>query len=60
MTWRERDFLEDFEENLIIKQPFGVIPIEQIACLVEFLLSERSAFITGAIIPVTGGQGIGG
>ncbi|MCI8364009.1 MAG: SDR family oxidoreductase [Eubacterium sp.] len=55
MTHQLCDVLEDFEETLITRQPFGIIPVEQIAYLAEFLLSDRSAYITGAIIPVHGG-----
>lgn len=55
MTHQLCDVLEDFEETIITRQPFGIIPVEQIAYLAEFLLSDRSAYITGTIIPVHGG-----
>ena len=37
-------------------QPMGMIEPVQIAYLIEFLLSDRSRFITGATIPVTAGM----
>lgn len=48
------DVLENYDE-LIAKQVFGMIPVSQIAFLVEFLLSDRASYITGAVIPVSGG-----
>lgn len=47
--------IEGFEEMMLQKQPWGMIPVSQIVELVEFLLSERSQYITGAIIPVSAG-----
>ncbi len=38
------------------RQPFGLIDPKQIAYLTEFLLSEKSRFITGALIPVSAGM----
>lgn len=55
MTHQLCDVLEDFEQTLKIRQPFGMIPVEQIAYLAEFLMSNRAAYITGAIIPIHGG-----
>lgn len=49
------DFNRDFDETLKKRQPFGIIPVSQIAYLVEFLLSDRAAYITGAVIPIHGG-----
>lgn len=42
-------------ESKVSSQPLGLIDPIQIAYLVEFLLSDKSAFITGACIPVSGG-----
>lgn len=41
--------------NGIDQMPLGVIDPKQIAYLVEFLLSDKAAHITGAEIPVTSG-----
>ena len=51
--------MNDGLENLINieeEQPFGMIPPKHIAYIIEFLLSEKSRFITGALIPVSGGM----
>lgn len=37
-------------------QPMGLIPPKAIAELVEFLLSDRAKYITGALIPVSAGM----
>lgn len=42
-------------ESKIASQPLGLIDPRQVAYLVEFLLSDKSAYITGACIPVSGG-----
>ena len=47
--------LEDFLD-VERRQPFGLIEPKQIAYLIEFLLSEKSRFITGALIPVSAGM----
>lgn len=38
------------------KQPFGLIPPQSVAEVIEFLLSDRSKYITGALIPVSAGM----
>lgn len=38
------------------RQPYGLIDPRQIAYLAEFLLSNKSRFITGALIPVSAGM----
>lgn len=38
------------------KQPMGIIEPEYIAYMVEFLLSEKSKYMTGCLIPVSGGR----
>ncbi len=38
------------------KQPLGIIPPESIAEVVEFFMSEKSRFITGALIPISAGM----
>lgn len=49
---------EGLEELIDIreKQPFGMIPPENIAELVAFLLSDQAKYITGALIPVSAGM----
>ena len=56
MLWRGVDVMEGFAEKIEREQPFGAIPVEQIAKLIAFLLSDDSMYITGAVIPVTGGR----
>lgn len=56
MTWNVAKFVDDFQEKINTVQPFGVIPKEQIAFLIFYLLSDYSSYITGDVIPVTGGQ----
>lgn len=56
MAWKTRDARYDFDEYLQSEQPYGVIPVKQIAYLAEFLLSDKSAYITGDVIPVSGGM----
>ena len=38
------------------KQPLGIIEPEYIAYMVEFLLSEKAQYMTGALIPISGGR----
>lgn len=42
-------------EKKISGQPLGLIEPAQLAYLAEFLLSDKSSYITGACIPVSGG-----
>lgn len=50
------ELYEGFETTLAQEQPMGKIPLEQVGHLVEFLLSEKSLYITGALIPMEGGN----
>lgn len=49
---------EGLEDLIDIKktQPMGLIPPVAIAKCVEFLLSDNSAYITGALIPISAGM----
>lgn len=38
------------------QQPLGIIRAEYIAYMVEFLLSEKGRYITGTLIPISGGM----
>lgn len=40
----------------LAQQPLGIIKAEYISYMVEFLLSEKSRFITGTLIPISGGM----
>ena len=42
--------------DVLSVQPLGMIEPIQIAYLIEFLLSDKSVFLTGAAIPVTAGM----
>ena len=46
------------EELIDVKerQPWGMIPPRQMAELIEFLLSDKSMYITGALIPISAGM----
>lgn len=47
------------EENdpvYIAQQPLGIIQAKYISYMVEFLLSEKARYITGALIPISGGM----
>lgn len=44
------------EEQVVMEQPFGFIEPEEIADVIEFLLSDKSRCITGAAIPVSAGM----
>lgn len=54
MAVRMDDALGDLDSK-IAGQPLGLIAPEQIAYLVEFLISDKSSYITGACIPVSAG-----
>lgn len=54
MSERMDESLGDLD-NKILTQPLGLIEPIQIAYLVEFLLSDKSVYMTGACIPVSGG-----
>lgn len=47
--------VSDLNEKIERNQPFGIIPPRQIAYYVEFLLSVKSDYITGSLLPVTAG-----
>lgn len=44
------------DKEYIKQQPLGIIQPEYIAYLVEFLLSDKSKYMTGTLIPVSGGM----
>lgn len=44
------------DELYIQQQPLGIIKAEYIAYLVEYLLSEKSKYMTGTLIPMSGGM----
>ena len=54
MAVRMDDALGDLDSK-VAGQPLGLIAPEQIAYLVEFLISDKSSYITGACIPVSAG-----
>lgn len=56
MLSKARERVENFDEKVLVSQPFGIIDVRQIAYLVSFLLSEKSKYITGACIPVSAGN----
>ena len=44
------------DELYVQQQPLGIIKAEYIAYLVEYLLSEKSKYMTGTLIPMSGGM----
>lgn len=46
----------DAEEEVKKNQPYGFIEAKQIAYMIEFLLSDKSRFVTGSEIPISGGM----
>lgn len=56
MAMEAFESIEDRKESLLKQQPLGIIPPQQISYLIEFLLSERGEYITGAVVPVSGGD----
>lgn len=46
---------EDFRK-IETMQPMGFIEIEQIAYMIEFLLSDKAKYISGSIIPISAGM----
>lgn len=47
--------LVHFDIEKLSDQPFGFVQPEEVAYLAEFLLSDKSKSITGALIPISGG-----
>lgn len=50
------EYIEDFMENALARQPLGIIEVEQVVYLVQFLLSDNSKYITGEWITMGGGM----
>lgn len=46
---------EELDNNFFDKQPLGMIEPLHVAYLCEYLLSEKAKYITGALIPISGG-----
>lgn len=49
-NWSEQEI-----ESVENKQPFGIIPIENIAEIIKFLISDTAKFITGETLSVSAG-----
>ena len=56
MAWGTSISMDDFENYLAEHQPYGIIPVKEIAAWTEFLLSDITAHITGEIIRISGGM----
>ena len=58
-SWFARKFYQIInrisEADIVDEQPWGYIDPEEIAALIEFLLSDKSKKITGANIPISAG-----
>lgn len=55
MMERTKEFVKELDERVSKSQQLGVIEPIQVAYLSEFLLSEKSKYITGSLIPITAG-----
>ena len=49
----EREYTD---ETITDFQPMGEIPLEYIADIIEYLLSDKGRYITGAVIPISAGM----
>jgi len=49
------EYIENFLGGIQQIQPLGLIQPYDVACLIEFLISERAKYITGSCIPITAG-----
>lgn len=58
MIEKVRERIPDFDEKIKDIQTFGIIEPENIATLIEFLLSDKSLYITGDCIPVGAGRSV--
>ena len=47
---------DENDPEYIAQQPLGIIKAPHIAYLIEFLLSEKAQYITGTLIPISGGM----
>lgn len=56
MFEKGKEIIEGFMEHGLEVQPYGFIEPVQIAYLTEFLLSDKAAFMTGALVPISGGM----
>lgn len=55
MASSDNEWTDEELGQLTIRQPLGVIPIEYVVDEIEFLLSDRSCYITGEAIAINGG-----
>ena len=51
-----KEDVQRWEKDNSKPQEFGVIPPEQVAYLIDFLMSEKAAYITGEIIVISAGM----
>lgn len=51
-----KEDMERWKETGSQPQEFGVIPPQQVAYLIDFLMSEKAAYITGEIIVISAGM----
>ena len=58
MIDKVRERIVDYDENVFSVQPYGIIDPKAIAYLVEFLLSDKAKYISGACIPNSAGRKI--
>lgn len=56
MAWITTTVRDNFDEYLLQVQPYGIIPVEEIATWTEFLLSDASTYMTGEVLTINAGM----
>lgn len=55
MYYQTMDEIPGFDQRTLALQPLGLIPPKSVAELAEFLMTEKSHYITGTVVPINAG-----